>query len=215
LTPVLERWGVRLGDDVVVDPVVRIFQGPALGLEPIVKTYDPAHEITRNFHHGTVFPMARSVHDAAAGKAGLQAVEFVKTSKSSWAETDLTALFERSEAQLDPADIKGPVPIAVAVEATLKAMGAAKDGTARLAVFGSVEFAANRTLDSFYNRDLLMNTIGWLVGESDLVSIRPRGLRASRVRFTQGQGTLIFYLSVLILPELLLLAGLAVWWRRE
>jgi hypothetical protein len=35
------------------------------------------------------------------------------------------------------------------------------------------------------------------------------------VRFSQEEGTSIFYLSVLVLPELLLIAGLAVWWRRE
>ena len=41
------------------------------------------------------------------------------------------------------------------------------------------------------------------------------GVRASRVQFTADQYTVIFYLSVLLLPQLLLLAGLAVWWRRE
>ena len=51
----------------------------------------------------------------------------------------------------------------------------AKGRKARLAVFGSVEFAQNREIEgTYYNRDLLMNTIGWLVGQSDLVSIRPR-----------------------------------------
>ena len=60
-----------------------------------------------------------------------------------------------------------------------------------------------------------MNSVGWLVGEADLVSVRPRNVRASRVQLTQEQGTTIFYLSVLVIPELLLIAGIAVWWRRE
>jgi hypothetical protein len=47
------------------------------------------------------------------------------------------------------------------------------------------------------------------------VSIRSRTMRASRVNFSQGEATVIFYLSVLVLPELLLIIGLAVWWRRE
>ena len=152
----------------------------------------------------------------ASGKQGLQAVELVKTSPSSWGETDLDGLFQRSSATLDDTDTKGPVPIAVVVSADLKQMKTGKEGTARLAVFGSVEFAQNREMEgTYYNRDLLMNTIGWLVGQSDLVSIRPRGVRASRVQFTADQGTVIFYLSVLLIPELLLIAGIAVWWRRE
>ena len=52
-----------------------------------------------------------------------------------------------------------------------------------LAVFGSVRFAQNREIEgTYYNRDLLMNTIGWLIGQSDLVSIRPRGVRACKHR---------------------------------
>ena len=213
--PLLAKWGVKLGNDVVVDQVVRLFQGPALGLAPLVNTY-AAHEITRDFKQRTVFPMTRSVHSDTAGKTGLQAVELVKTSPQSWGETDLDGLFQRSQASLDPNDLKGPVPVAVVVSADLKQQNAGKEGTTRLAVFGSSECADSRELEgTFYNRDLLLNTIDWLVGQGDLVSIRPRAVRASRVQFTADQGTVIFYLSVLIIPELLLVAGLAVWWRRE
>jgi ABC-type uncharacterized transport system involved in gliding motility auxiliary subunit len=36
LVTFLEPWGVKVGNDVVVDQVVRLFQGPALGLAPLV-----------------------------------------------------------------------------------------------------------------------------------------------------------------------------------
>lgn len=210
----LKPYGVALGNDVVVDQVVRLFQGPALGLAPLVETYDATHEITKALKGRTLFPMTRSV-SAIAGTPGVKATELAKTSPSSWAETDLAALFQNQQATLEPADRKGPVPIAVAAEIDLKQIGGT--GTdARIAVFGSSEFADNQHLEgTFYNQDLLLNTVGWLVGESDLVSIRPRAMRASRVSFTEREGTAIFYLSVLVLPELLLLAGLFVWWRRE
>jgi ABC-type uncharacterized transport system involved in gliding motility auxiliary subunit len=214
--PLLSKLGVKLGNDVVVDQMIRLFQGPALGLTPLVNTYG-THEITRDFKQRTIFPMTRSVHADAAGKPALKATELVKTSPSSWAETDIEGIFQRSEASLDATtDTKGPVPVAVAVDIDLKQLGNAKDGTARIAVYGSAEFAGNRELEgTYYNRDLLMNTVGWLVGQSDLVSIRPRGVRASRAQFTAEQGTVIFYLSVLLIPQLLLLTGIAVWWRRE
>lgn len=212
----LEPWGVKVGEDVVVDQVVRLFQGPALGLAPLVDTYDTQHEITRELKGRTIFPMTRSVASDATGKPGLKVTEIVRTSPSSWAETDLTGLFERQVATLDATDTRGPVSIGVAVEADLKEMGVADEGDARLAVFGSIEFAENQHFEgTFFNRDLLLNTVGWLVGQTDLLSIRPRTMRASRVNFSQEEGTVIFYLSVLVLPELLLLAGLTVWWRRE
>ena len=210
----LKPYGVTLGEDVVVDQVVRLFQGPALGLAPLVETYDPAHEITKALKGRTIFPMTRSV-SAAEGTAGVKATELAKSSPSSWAETDLTALFQSQQAALDPTDRKGPVPVAVAAELDLKQLGGS-GSDARIAVFGSSEFADNQHLEgTFFNQDLLLNTVGWLVGQSDLLSIRPRAMRASRVSFTEREGTAIFYLSVLVLPELLLLAGLIVWWRRE
>ncbi len=212
----LEPWGLRVGDDVVVDQVLRLFQGPALGLSPLVDNYDRTHEITKELKGRTLFPMTRSVTADASGKPGLKVTEIVKTSPSSWAETDLAGIFQRQQASLDSTDRKGPVAIAAAVDAQLKEMGIANGGEARLAVFGSVEFANNQHLDgTYFNRDLFLNTVGWLVGESDLLSIRPRAMRASYVNFSREEGTVIFYLSVLVLPELLLIAGLAVWWRRE
>jgi len=217
LQPILEKWGVTLGNDIVVDQMVRLFQGPALGLAPLINTYG-AHEITNDFRQRTIFPMTRSLKADAAGKPGLQVAELAKTSASSWGESDIEGLFQRSEAALDDSDTKGPVAIAAAVTGDLKQLGGGKDGTTRLVVFGSSEFAGNREVlatSTYYNRDLLMNSIGWLVGEGDLVSIRPRNVRASRVQLTQEQGTTIFYLSVLVIPELLLIAGIAVWWRRE
>jgi ABC-type uncharacterized transport system involved in gliding motility auxiliary subunit len=212
----LAPWGVKVGDDVVVDQVVRLFQGPALGLAPLVDTYDATHEITKELKGRMLFPMTRSVTAAAEGKPGVKVVELVKTSPSSWAETDVDGIFQRQQATLDDNDRKGPVPIAVAVDADLKLMGVPDGKEARLAVFGSTEFADNQHLEgTYFNRDLFLNTVGWLVGQSDLLSIRSRSLRASRVNFTEREGRAIFYLSVLVLPELLLLAGLIVWWRRE
>ena len=76
--PLLTKWGVKLDNDVVVDQVLRLFQGPALGLAPLVNTYG-VHEITRDFKQRTVFPMTRSVHADGTGKKGLQATELVKT----------------------------------------------------------------------------------------------------------------------------------------
>jgi len=212
----LAPWGVKVGDDVVVDQVVRLFQGPALGLAPLVDTYDTTHEITKELKGRSLFPMTRSVTASADGKPGVKAVELVKTSPSSWAETDVDGIFQRQEANLDGSDRKGPVPIAVAVDADLKLMGVPDGKQARIAVFGSTEFADNQHLEgTYFNRDLFLNTVGWLVGQSDLLSIRSRSLRASRVNFSESQARAIFYLSVLVMPELLLLAGLIVWWRRE
>lgn len=215
LKPLLVEYGVTLEDTVVVDQVVRLFQGPSLGLSPLVREYG-AHEITANFRQVTMFPMVRSVRATSNGRQGLEVAEIAKTSESSWGETDIESIFSKSQAALDEGvDKKGPVPVAVAVTANADA-GENNKAVTRIVVFGSSDFAQNRDVEgTYYNKDLILNAAGWLAGQSDLMSIRPRDVRASRAQFSPEQGTVIFYLSVLLIPQLLLLTGIAVWWRRE
>jgi ABC-type uncharacterized transport system involved in gliding motility auxiliary subunit len=216
LVEFLERWGIDVGDDVVVDQVVRLFQGPSLGLSPLVDEYDANHEITRDLRERSLFPLVRSVTSVENPQQAIGVTELVKSSPSSWAETDVAGVFESGTAALDAADRRGPISIAAAAEIGLAELDEPGEGEARLVVIGSVEFADNQNLEgTFFNRDLFLNSIGWLAGESDLLSIRPRAVRASRVSFTRDEGTLIFYLSVLVIPELLLMLGLYVWWRRN
>jgi ABC-type uncharacterized transport system involved in gliding motility auxiliary subunit len=213
LQNLMTDWGVTAGNDVVVDQVVRLFAGPALGLNPMVTTYMP-HPITASFDKQTVFPMTRSLDPAASLKPGLVVLPLARTSDTSWAETDLVGIFQRQTAKFGQGDIKGPVTVALAVEANLDQLKRGK-GTARLVVFGDTDFAANQFIDNFFNRDFIMNSIDWLAGEANAISIRPRTLRASRFSLTIAQFDAVFVLSVLLLPELLLIIGITVWWERR
>ena len=210
----VDSWGVKVTDSVVVDQVVRLFQGPALGLQILASTYG-AHPITTDFRERTISPMARAVQANAAGKTGISATELVKSSPSAWGETDVAGVFDRGEALEDDKDIKGPVSLAVAVTGKHKDMGFGKDGETKLVVVGDSDFATNQFVSQLFNRDLLLNMMNWLGGQEELISIRPRAIQASRAQLTPDESRRIFYLSVLIMPELLLLLGLTVWWRRS
>lgn len=210
----LKGWGAEVGDDIVVDQVIRLFAGPSLGVEPIVDSYSPTHPITRDFKERTIFPMVRSV-DARAARDGLEVTSLLQTSSTSWAEKDVNGIFKQSKASLGPDDKKGPVSIGVAVTADLKKIGSDKDGNAKVVVLGTGDFANNRFINIYFNRDFFLNVTNWLVGQEELISIRPRSIRSSRLQLTESEATLVFYLSFLILPEILLIAGLGVWWRRR
>jgi gliding motility-associatede transport system auxiliary component len=207
------QWGVKAGNDVVVDQVVRLFAGPALGTEPLVQNYGDS-PITKGFKQRTVFPSVRSLSPMPGLKPGMTVTALAKTSDTSWAETDLVALFEHQTAKLDNKDTRGPITMADSVDADLKTL-AMGSGDARLVIFGSTEFAENQFIREFFNRDFLVNSTDWLAGEEAEISIRPRELRASRFRLTVSQFSVVFVLSVLLLPELLLIIGVAVWWERR
>ena len=208
-----QDWGVKAGNNVVVDQVVRLFAGPTLGLNPVVNTYMP-HPITASFDKQTVFPMVRTVDPVDPPTAGLDVTALAKTSDTSWAETDIEGIFKRQTAKFDGNDVKGPVVVADAIDANLDTLKFGK-GEARLVVLGDTDIADNEYLGNFFNRDFIMNCIDWLAGESNSITIRPRTLRASRFNLTVQEFDVVFVLSVLLLPELLLMIGFAVWWERR
>ena len=219
----LASWGAKLGNDIVLDQEVRIFEGPRVGMQPLAKEYG-AHPITKDLKDYTVFPQTRTVDPDAATKKGLSATALVKTSASSWGETAVDDVFTKGVARLDDADKKGPLSVAVAVTANLKEMGitpAALAGQkapeeARLVVIGTPRVADSQNLtQSRTNGDLFLNAVGWLVGQEELVSIRSKSVRASRAEFSPSEAGQLFYLSVLIIPELMVALGIAVWWRRR
>ncbi len=220
----VEKWGVKVGNNVVVDQVFRLFYGPSLGVDPLVETYG-SHDITREFKGQTIFHMARSVEPATDLPKNVSAVSLVKTSDRSWAESDLDRFFKRSEVGQGPDDLKGPVSIAVALsldvekkEAKSTDDASAEEETmpkAKVVVIGDSDFIDNRYITKVFNGDFFLNTMNWLAGEEAMISIRPKAPRGSRVAMTPQQTRDIFYLSVLILPEALLLLGLGIWWQRR
>lgn len=219
LVTYLKEWGVQVGNDVIVDEQIQLLKGKTFTLTPFVTTYG-AHPISEELSRRgtsalTTYGISRSVEPQVNGKKGLSVVSLAKTGPNSWAETDLDGVFQKQTARLDEQDRRGPVSLSVAISANLKEQGLDHDGTTRLVVFGNAVFANNQFIGQYFNRDFIMNAINWLVGEEGLISVRARTMRASRVQFTAQQGALIFYLSVLVLPELLLIMGLAVWWQRR
>jgi ABC-type uncharacterized transport system involved in gliding motility auxiliary subunit len=137
---------------------------------------------------------------------------------TSWLETDL----QSPQLSFDPnSDIAGPVNIGVAVappSPSTPLTDTAAITTTRLAVFGDVDFVANGILrqTSTYNSDMFANAVSWLAGAEELVSIRPKDPSAARtITLDTGQKNLMFTLSVLGLPILVVLAGGMVWWRRR
>ena len=207
------EWGVKVGNDIVVDQVVRLLEGPALGLNPIVQNYGE-HPITKDFKQRTVFPMTRSLTAEPNLKPGLAVTPIANTSDTSWAEVDLDTLFRQQKAELTNKDTRGPIAVVMAVDGNLEQMGLGK-GDARIVVYGSAEFADNQYVATFFNRDFFINSADWLTGEENSISIRPRSIRASRFRLTTAQFSIVFAFAVLLLPEMLLIIGIVVWWERR
>ena len=220
LQGLLKDWGITADNDLVLDVSG---MGRLIGTDesvPVAASY-PSHPITENFNLLTAYPLARSMTPTEGGANGHTAQRLVETSKSSWGETDLKTL-SSGGAKPDDADLKGPVSLAAAVTGAVTAPAPdAKQGAddkkpeSRIVAFGDSDFASNAALGVQGNRDLFLNAVNWLAQQENLIAIRPKDPEDRRITLTADQQRRIFYLTVLIVPGLVLLAGVQTWWRRR
>ncbi|MFB3853217.1 MAG: GldG family protein [Vicinamibacterales bacterium] len=231
LNALIGEWGIELGNDVVVDAsgLGQLFGADAS--VPVVAPPYPTHPITDNFGLLTAYPFARSVKPATGGAAGREARSFAETGRRSWAETDIAALLKGGKAEVtldeDKGDKPGPISIAAAVTAPVdqsEAPATPPDGEkkeegpkpeTRVAVIGDSDFAANYAVGIQGNRDFFMNVINWLAQQENLISIRPKDPQDRRITMTADQQSRLTWLSLVIIPVLIIGTGVLTWWRRR
>ena len=228
----LKDYGIVLENDLVVDTISRLFGGDYF--MPVVTEYE-SHEITRDFRYATFYPYARSVDAAPEKPVEVTTAVLAKTSANAWSERQL----DQEQVGYDQdKDKAGPIPIAVV--ATIKhpeekvpeakteeeaekeepqekeqseAPTPKKEG--RIAVFGDADFASNRYYNLSGNGNFFLNAVNWLAEEADLISIQPKTSSPRTVQLTPSQARMIFFTSVIILPLIILVAGVFVWMRRR
>ena len=232
LVKLMDDWGVTVANDyiLVFDPRFSyFFVGPEA---PLIRQFE-FHEVTRYVQYA-IFQTTRSVTPKDAHRADLSVKSLAKTIDTvgvCWGET------ERGEngALLPDATytegVDSPPPLSLAVAVELKDNNAGTEGDAapgepetakpaetrtRLIIFGDSDFASNAYFANTGGGDLFLNAINWLALEEDLIAIRPvdpsqRTLR----RMTASEAGLVQMTSIFLIPILVFIIGVAVWWRRR
>lgn len=213
----LRQYDVRLGDDVIVDPVNYLMaKGPLI---PIVQSYLD-HAITEKFTIPTVFPMARSVAKGDADLPGITVTSLALSSDRSWAEKDI-AQAEKGDVRYDPErDHKGPVPLMVVVEGTDQSGRKTPQADimkGQLVAFGSSEFMTNQFITLAGNKDLFMNTVRYLTQDQPLIVIQKNLSKSDKAPLILSpvHARMIFIALVILQPALILAVGIVVAWRRK
>lgn len=214
LEDVLKKWGVQIGRDTILEKHMQIFRGVQIGLTVIAQEYGNHPIVDPLKGRQTVFQDVRSVRKAA-GFTGT-ATDLVSSAPegASWAETDVAALYRQKSATQGSDDIAGPVPIAVASEK--EPQDKTTGVPTRLVVFGDGDFASNGMIRSYeFNVDLFLNSLSWLQGTKEQMSIRPKKIRTSAIELSAEQSNTIFYLAIITLPMIVLIFGMDLWWWRR
>jgi ABC-type uncharacterized transport system involved in gliding motility auxiliary subunit len=206
LTNLLQTWGVGLRKDLILDlnPI-----GQLAGLGPqvaLVTSYSSQPIVNEMKGMATGFPLVRSMEIKNADKTSVQ--KLFDSSSSSLATNNLSSA---SVDVNDPKNKKGPLTIAAA--GTYNPGKGNSQG--RFVVVGSSSWAANRFINFNGNNDLALNALNWLASDEDLISIRPKQPEDRHVTMTRAQLNLVLLTSQFILPLVVVLAGVGVWWKRR
>jgi ABC-type uncharacterized transport system involved in gliding motility auxiliary subunit len=214
LEDVLAKWGVKLGDNIVVDPAAA---HPLEGASVWATESYTEHAIVKKLTGKVTFwPQAREVR--AAGRDGLDVQELVRTSDKGWGETNLAVFRQEEPLKFDAAtDVKGPVPVAVAAEGRVSA--GAKQSPPRLVVLGTPMLVENYRLKGDllrdYNVDFALSATAWLANKTELVAIGPKQPEHFKLTLTADQLASAGWLTILGLPLFGFVLGGCVWWRRR
>jgi ABC-type uncharacterized transport system involved in gliding motility auxiliary subunit len=226
LEGLLKEWDVKMGHDVVLD-VSGL--GQMIGTDasvPVITPPYPSHPIVKDFTMMTAYPLAQSVSAQAGANPNLVGEDLLKTSDRSWSESDTKSLLSGGKVSLDEAsgDHKGPITIGLTLSEDAKDAAATPSKTAgltpgkpqtRIVVIGDSDFASNAAAGIAGNSDLFVNINNWLTQQEDLISIHPRDEGDRRISLSADQQRRLAWMSLLLLPGMILGSGVWAWSRRR
>ncbi len=202
----LQSWGVTLDKNVILDmnPI-----GQLAGLGPqvaLVTTYGSQPIVNGLKGTATGFPLSRSIEIKNGDKTTVE--KMFDSSTTSLAASNLSSPAVDVN---DPKNKKGPLTLAAAGTYNT----GKQDSQGRFVVVGSSSWAANSFLRFNGNSDLALNTIDWLSSDEDLISIRPKRPEDRRIMMTRAQINWMRITSQFLLPLVVVIAGVSVWWKRR
>ncbi len=196
-------WGITLDNDVIID------QTSNQPLYAIASSYNTSSPITQNTTTITVMPGARSLTLAKTPPQNVTDTALIMTSQQAWGETDLEKIKNNQQISFDQAtDIAGPL--------TLAASGENTTTTGHVVVFGNSVFATDQGFNSYANGDIFTSSVDWVAQEKNLVQITPHPT-ITRTFNVPSQLTFIIILlgSVIVIPGLVVVAGISTWLTRR
>jgi hypothetical protein len=191
----LARQGIAPQRDVVLDPDNRIAAGEAVSFG--ASAADPEADaapgiIAASLDRPVIVSFAASLEPSDG------AVPLLETGAASWATHDLGRAGQGFAGPDRETDRIGKRVVAAARE--WLPPGAARP--ARLVVVGDSDLASDAFLDFLSNRDFVENALLWLVGEEDLIGLRPRQRQIGQKQLfvSAQQAWIALLLGVVVLP---------------
>lgn len=167
--------------------------------------------ITEKVKTQTFFPFAAMVsQDVMSMDEGIKwtTTPFLTSFDHSWLETD--SIVEQVTYDDTQGDILGPIIIGMSLE-----RDTAEQAKQRIAVIGDSDFMLNSFIGFGANLDLSIQLFNWLSDDDNLLGVSTVSAPDTQFEMDQTMGALLALFFLLVLPLLLLGAGLFIWFRRR
>jgi ABC-type uncharacterized transport system involved in gliding motility auxiliary subunit len=207
LEPLLNRWGITLGEDIAIDPSGAV---PYVGAQTFFAAAYSSQPIVRDLGRSklpVLFTLAQSLETGKAADPDYQIQSLIQSTRKAWGERDLKQLDKVSQG---PGDQTGPLTLAVAVSSEKKGKGA------RLVVVGDSDVLSDSLLQAGGGNLLLgLNAMHWLLSEEARLAIPPKTAVDTHLSLTAGQMNFLFILFVVILPGVVVVSGVLAYLKRR
>jgi ABC-type uncharacterized transport system involved in gliding motility auxiliary subunit len=204
LEPLAQIIGVTRLPGTIVDA-----NGAQLGLDDpsiaLITRY-PDHPAVRGFDLIALFPRAQGL-EATAPEGWQAAIPLLTTLPRTWNETGPV----QGEVTRDAALGEKAGPLTIGFALSRRESGREQ----RLLVIGDGDFLSNAFLGNGGNLELGLRLIRWLTGDDRLLEIPAKTGHDLSLNLSLTLGAVIGLGLLLVLPLLLTVTGLLIWWRRH
>ena len=213
LEPLLKIYGVKFGDDLVVDTTSYAF--------PDIRALVPQYifqaivEKLSDDHIASILPFWRSVQKINSDLKTYPQTVFLQTTDKGWGITNMK---EKKPVYHPGVDTKGLCPWQWPLNWTPDSTASPNTNSpkkTRLVVYGNSSFLSNQFIQQFGNLDLALNTFSWAAEEENKITVHPKEDDIRQVDLSNVSVNIIYYLTVWILPLSILATGIFVWYRRR
>jgi ABC-type uncharacterized transport system involved in gliding motility auxiliary subunit len=215
LVDFLERYHVRVGRDLVVDPDARLYGGEYLTME--LQFDRGAHPILAPLTAPPLFSRARSVDVLTAAGSEVTGGVFLRAGEQSWATTDPGVGQTPEPVFVAGRDRRGPIGVGAEVTFRTPTPPGGEAHTGSLVVFGNAQFANNFFIELLGNKDLFVNAVAWLARDPESIGHRtPQQVPGVNQFFvSEEDGRRLFWWGAVAEPAVFLVVGVLIAARRR
>ncbi|MCP5098026.1 MAG: GldG family protein [Chloroflexi bacterium] len=203
-TYLADEWGVTWRPDFVIEQVFAQ-AGQSFGLSFLGASYGVSTITTDLEQFGTIFDIARSLQLTPPDEVAR--VNLITTSDQAWGETDFNGLSAGIAEPNPELDAVGALTIAASLEN--------RESNGRLIIVGDTNFMDNTLLLQSGNSFLMNNAFNWLADDEIAVELTPRESVLRQVTMSQTQLNLIQLTVLFLMPGLIAIIGIVVWFSRR